>query len=76
MMSEPMGTAKSAPKPPFSTYTHTAIRGLFIGAKPMKAEWSWPRFCAVPVLPHTYPPGKSAPRHVPASTERRMPATA
>lgn len=49
--SEASGAARSAPKPPFSTYTLTAIRGLFMGAKPIKIEWSWPSFSAVPVFP-------------------------
>ena len=40
MMSAPIGTPNAAPNPPFSTYTATAICGLFLGAKPMKAEWS------------------------------------
>lgn len=38
-----------------------AILGLSIGAKPIKTEWSLPRFCAVPVFPQTSTPGRMAP---------------
>ena len=50
-------------------------------AKPIKTEWSLPRFCAVPVFPQTSTPGRMAPAMrqvalpVLPSTAARMPFT-
>jgi len=49
-----MGAAHIFPKPPCSTYTEMAMRGLSLGANAMNMEWSSPwGFSAVPVLPQT-----------------------
>ena len=72
---DPIGTPYVAPKPAFSTYTHTAMRGLSYGAKPINAEWSLPcGFCAVPVLPATSMSGRFASEQVPPSTAIRIPS--
>ena len=71
------GSAAAEPKPAFSTTTATAIEGSSPGREAKQTNHAWsspPGFCAVPVLPRTSRPGRSAFRAVPVFTTPRIAA--